>query len=251
MPTRDDLKRVMREGINGTAMPSFKILLRKDQIDALADYVVYLSMRGMVETALKGVIDDMDDEEFEDSEDGTLLPRLIDDLPQRSNKPLAFAQWEEAKVFMPPARDEEMIAQQDAAKIFTDKDKANCFSCHGVTGLGDGPQTNFDSWNEEKKGLSPEIIARRFALPIQRIRPRNFRLGIFRGGRRPVDIYRRIANGIYGTPMPAHKASGPEDMKKLQPYEIWALVDYVRSLAYEEGGARRRKEKYARRKERL
>src|SRR5207248_2464538 len=34
--------------------------------------------------------------------------------------------------------------------------------------------------------------------------PRNLRLGVYRGGRRPLDLYYRIHDGINGTPMPAH-----------------------------------------------
>src|SRR5439155_23515620 len=53
MPTREDLQRTIREGANGTAMPSFKVLLRGDEIEALAEYVMYLSMRGRVELGLR------------------------------------------------------------------------------------------------------------------------------------------------------------------------------------------------------
>ena len=28
--------------------------------------------------------------------------------------------------------------------------KANCFTCHGPTGLGDGQQTDFDVWSKEQ-----------------------------------------------------------------------------------------------------
>jgi len=58
------------------------------------------------------------------------------------------------------------------------------------------------------------------------IRPRNLRAGIFRGGRRPIDLYWRIKNGIAGTPMPA--ASG-----QLSDDDLWHVVDYVRSLQYD------------------
>src|SRR5690606_36005256 len=50
-PTHDDLRRILTEGIPGTAMPSFK-LLPADELDALVHYVKYLSIRGEVERAL-------------------------------------------------------------------------------------------------------------------------------------------------------------------------------------------------------
>ncbi len=50
-PTTDDLKRVVHDGIPGTAMPSFAIL-PPDEQDALVEYVKYLSIRGQTERAL-------------------------------------------------------------------------------------------------------------------------------------------------------------------------------------------------------
>jgi mono/diheme cytochrome c family protein len=137
--------------------------------------------------------------------------------------------------------------------------KVECLKCHGPTGLGDGPQLNFDDWNVKKNdaltkdGRTEAEVAAMWTLPVQRIKPRNLRLGVFRGGRRPVDVYRRIAIGINGTPMPAHAATGPQDAKNLQPAEIWALVDYLLyELPYgEEGELRRQAERPAAHKERL
>ena len=59
----------------------------------------------------------------------------------------------------------------------------------------------------------------------KKIRPRNLRMPVFRGGNRPEDTYRRIINGIEGTPMPSSPTLTPE--------EIWALVAYVRAMPYE------------------
>ena len=66
--------------------------------------------------------------------------------------------------------------------------------------------------------------------------PRNLRQGIYRGGRRPIDIYWRLRNGIDGTPMPAAMmkpdGAGPE-VKGLTEEDLWCLIDYVRNLPYE------------------
>src|SRR5260370_17003623 len=43
-----DLVRTIREGIEGSSMPSFRLLPDKD-IEALASYVAHLSLRGQVE----------------------------------------------------------------------------------------------------------------------------------------------------------------------------------------------------------
>ena len=50
-PTHDDLKRILVNGIPGTAMPSFA-LLPEQEVEALIDYVKYLSVRGEVERRL-------------------------------------------------------------------------------------------------------------------------------------------------------------------------------------------------------
>jgi mono/diheme cytochrome c family protein len=47
-PSRGDLLRTLRQGIEGTAMPSFN-LLPDPELEALASYVIHLSVRGEVE----------------------------------------------------------------------------------------------------------------------------------------------------------------------------------------------------------
>ena len=49
-----------------------------------------------------------------------------------------------------------------------------------------------------------------------------------------MDIYRRIHNGIAGTPMPAaalQPAGAKPDDQRLTPDDLWHLVAYVFSLA--------------------
>tara|TARA_B100000959_G_scaffold287407_1_gene371855 strand:+ start:6408 stop:7952 length:1545 start_codon:yes stop_codon:yes gene_type:complete len=52
---------------------------------------------------------------------------------------------------------------------------------------------------------------------------RNFKKGIFKGGRDDIELYRRIALGMPGTPMPGFDGI-PED-------QIWQMVDYIQSLS--------------------
>ena len=95
----------------------------------------------------------------------------------------------------------------------------------------------------------PEVIHRTVAefmdvgaLKPRTIMPRNLRLGTYRGGRRPLDIYRRVFSGIYGSPMPAQGAAegiaGDEVADdaaggSISRQEIWDVVNYVLSLPYE------------------
>ena len=58
------------------------------------------------------------------------------------------------------------------------------------------------------------------------LRPANLNRGVYKGGRRPIDIYWRIAKGINGAQMPAHYP--PFDEKKM-----WDVVNFVLALPYE------------------
>jgi len=120
---------------------------------------------------------------------------------------------------------------------------ANCVKCHGDSALGDGQTTDYDEWAKEfiNDGKDKKVVSTYVSLgllPPRTIRPRNLRQGVFRGGLRPIDIYWRIMNGIEGTPMPAlatniRKDSDPPEAKKLNPDEVWDIVNYVESLPYE------------------
>jgi mono/diheme cytochrome c family protein len=56
-PTEEDLRTIVHNGVPGTAMPSFA-LLPPDEVNALVEYVKYLSIRGQMETALVNYIAD-------------------------------------------------------------------------------------------------------------------------------------------------------------------------------------------------
>lgn len=68
-PTHDDLKKIVTEGIPGTAMPSFR-LLPEQEVEALVHYVKYLSLRGQMERRLYETLKDLEPEE-----------RIIDPAP--------------------------------------------------------------------------------------------------------------------------------------------------------------------------
>ena len=80
-----------------------------------------------------------------------------------------------------------------------------CSGCHGDDGRGHTPE-NFkrkDSWGFPTRAA-------------------DLTSGMLRGGQEPVDIYRRILNGINGTPMPGFKNS-----LQNEPETIWHLVAFV------------------------
>ncbi len=63
------------------------------------------------------------------------------------------------------------------------------------------------------------------------LRPANINNGPatqYKGGRRPLDLYWRIAKGINGAKMPAHA-------QLLKPEQIWDLVNFVLAMPYDAG----------------
>jgi mono/diheme cytochrome c family protein len=259
-PTHADLVRILHNGIPGSSMPSFA-LLPPVQVDALAEYVKYLAMRGETELSLMRAFFELDDE------DQGKLPEAREFLVAETLEPIA-ARWRDADAARIPVP--EMPAGIDlAASIAKGKelfygDKANCVKCHGITALGDGQANDYDDWNKaivevgkevasgkekasetQTASLSPEQMAQHKAdvawlekfdrvlegdaLRPRTIPPRNLRHGIYRGGRRPLDLYYRIHAGIYGAPMPAAAGTVP-------PEDIWHIVNYVLSLPYQFDG---------------
>jgi mono/diheme cytochrome c family protein len=63
-PLHDDLKKIVIEGIPGTAMPSFR-LLSDQEIEALVEYVKYLAIRGETERQFYNALkDDVSEKDF-------------------------------------------------------------------------------------------------------------------------------------------------------------------------------------------
>jgi mono/diheme cytochrome c family protein len=151
--------------------------------------------------------------------------------------------------------------------------KANCLKCHGPTALGDGQQDDYDDWSkatieftkatndkvgeinslkadlakatgDEAKKVKDQLVAAQkelnerqelvsTLLPPRHAIPRNLREGVYRGGRRPLDLFWRIAAGIRGMPMPGIGPAAPGAQGTLSQQEIWQIVDYVQSLPFE------------------
>ncbi|MDX1964237.1 MAG: cytochrome c [Pirellulales bacterium] len=240
-PTHDDLMRTLVEGLPGSSMPSFRLLPDQDR-EALVEYVKYLTVRGETELALYQMVNDEfpgEDESLpQDQETIVALARTnvdkwINSLAQTIEPPTPPANFGTA----------ESIALGRAA--FFDAKKGNCTSCHGTTALGDGQLIVKDEWSKsvveartvagegtENPDTAALALIDQFSLPVRFLQPRNLRNGIYRGGRRPLDIYYRVHAGIQGSGMSGATAEATPD-------ERWAIVDYVLSLPYEPGGALR------------
>jgi mono/diheme cytochrome c family protein len=247
---RDDLARIIENGIPGTYMPSFK-LLEPDELKAVVEYVRWLAMRGEIEFKLVQILkNDYSQEAVESAISSAresdpnlsyndaraeivteMQEYLAGDWQEEFNDDTKFLaeQWREAEaseaVILPQqARVPNTAESRARGRELYLGQRAKCATCHGDSGLGDGPQTvavqKNPLTNEDYPvpGLFDE-----WGNPIE---PRNLTRGIYRGGRRPVDLYRRIHAGIKGTPMPAFGTV-------LNDNEIWDIVNYVTYLPFE------------------
>jgi mono/diheme cytochrome c family protein len=79
-----------------------------------------------------------------------------------------------------------------------------CSKCHGEDGRG-----------HTKDNIGRDIWG-------HATRAADLSSGMLRGGQEPMDIYRRILNGINGTPMPGFRG-----VLESEPDTIWNLVSYV------------------------
>ncbi|REJ91869.1 MAG: cytochrome c [Planctomycetota bacterium] len=233
---RDDLARIIEEGIPGTYMPSFK-LLTEEESAAIVEYVRWLAMRG--ETELRRIeiltldfraadaetqeeLDEMIQEFAEAKEDD--FPNDFADETEQIADSWRVAQ-EESSVVLPktprtPSSPESIAKGREIYLSAT----AKCVTCHGESGKGDGPQT---------MQVAKDASGQNYPVPGlhddwgRLIEPRNLTTGIYRGGRRPLDLYRRIHSGIKGTPMTGFGTS-------LSDEQIWDLVNYVMSIPFED-----------------
>jgi mono/diheme cytochrome c family protein len=198
-PRREDLKRTLRNGIEGTSMPSFG-LLSDSELEELVSYVIHLSLRGEVESVVMQKL--LGDDNLEDdsvvAETDKQLGRLANYWVQAQAvksliKPDPYPGFSEKSV-------------KNGYKLFIDQSQAGCVSCHKDFGR----QNNYkwDDWGTI-------------------VRPIDFTSGVFRGGRRPIDLYWRIHSGIRGSGMSAF--FGP-----LNSDQIWDLVNFLQVLPYPE-----------------
>lgn len=259
--SRDDLHRIVKYGIPGTYMPSF-LLLGEQETKSVVEYVRWLSIRGEFE---KRTDDDLADYSLDAVEDGVKkalasyeAAKKAGEKPERPAS-LAQAKKEAAEAFAKYLAEEMEVATEDTATFLADawaraeeeasmivpsvgrvaddaasrergrllymSDKTKCYTCHGMLGKGDGAATE-DFW---KKPGSEELYPRRGLHDAwgNLLQPRNLTLGQYRGGRRPVDVFRRVYAGIKGTPMPGFGKTALKDE------EIWDVVNFVMSLQYQ------------------
>lgn len=212
-PRRADLYHVIENGVNGTAMLSFK-RFSPTQIEGLVDYVRMLSIRGETERVLASSFDPDEGFKIEAVQEEYLA------VWEKWDKSGANVIAYDGEV---PAATPEMIER--GRVLYNDATGANCVSCHDENGRGKGASS---------KELDPETGEPRLKKDDwgNELSPRDLTSGIYRGGDRPIDLYRRLYAGINGTYMPAHSTiKDPQGNRKVTDEDLWAIVHYVRSLA--------------------
>jgi mono/diheme cytochrome c family protein len=210
-PRRDDLRRTIANGLDGSPMPQFGAL-RPDEIEALVSYVIHLSMRGEAEyQVMKKAADASGGEDFEREDVRKQL------FAQAAEIAPLWAASARTPIIPDPdpytTDDQRDDAAANGYKLFVSKD-VGCAQCH--TGFGRSSPYQFDSWGTI-------------------VRPRNLTVASLRGGRSPEAIYDRILGGIPGSNMPAHPHLRPNDAEKEKgQHKIWDLVYFVRYLGESE-----------------
>jgi len=256
--SRADLARTVEEGIPGTYMPSFK-LLTPDESESIVEYVLWLAMRGETEYQLvRFLADDYSKEAVKDrvksglekkkagDEDYETAAKIREEFAEAVNDDdipselagmidLMVDRWTAAQQPSAIIAPQENRVKYDAESIargrilYLSKD-LNCVACHGDAGYGDGSQTYSITKDLDTGKENP--LPGLYDAWGQPVPPRNLHTGIYRGGRRPIDLYARVHAGIKGTPMPAFGA-------KLKDQDIWDLVNFIYSVPFEteEAGA--------------
>ncbi|MFO0843131.1 MAG: c-type cytochrome [Gemmataceae bacterium] len=203
-PRKDDLLRTLDKGIDGTSMPAFGLLPRRE-LEQLASYVIHLSLRGQVEyetlyTLVKNraSIPEGDDgvKRFVYQQAALLTSQWALMTKLEVNKPPAYPYGDDS--------DKEKTAESIRRGHQLFLNKGICITCH--YDYGRQSAYRYDTWGTV-------------------VRPRNLTDPSYRGGRRPIDIYWRISGGI-----------PPSGMSKLPDgtteQETWDLVNFVQALPY-------------------
>ncbi len=231
-PRREDLHRVIQLGVEGTSMPAHN-LLSDSEIDALVSYVIHLSIRGESEYQTIRQWFEFKNDTLEKN------PSL--------NMPLsAFLRIQAVKI-----ADSWLSSQEPSVKIEPVEYPESYKTFDGLKRSVLRGQALFNANKEafmdtslftadEVKGRLKSLegaackqchvdYGRRAKFKWDKwgtlVRARNFTTGVFRGGRRPVDLYYRIHSGIPGSGMLIQG-------NVLKGEEIWDLVNFVQALPY-------------------
>jgi hypothetical protein len=265
-PLREDLLRVLRKGIEGTSMPAFGAVsgdqfgfLPEEELQRLVSYVIHLSLRGQVEfeimtALLRGQELDSSISDYGGERLGALASYWVEaskyQIVPVSAETYAADEFKKLKALVetPPAKEklaeeieklvrtkpfgaeelkkllaplvpaslsehdrERLIASSREASVirgyqlFT-SEKGGCIKCH--KDFGRRNNWLYDDWGTV-------------------VRPLDVTVGVYRGGRRPIDLFWRIHSGINAANMPAADA----DLRAHED-QLWDLVNFVQAAPF-------------------
>jgi len=228
--SREDLRRTVRQGLAGTYMPSF-LLMKSEELDAIIEYVRFLAMRGEVERRLLAHLKDLlpDDDGTPPADLKTLEKELaVDGFAEALADAAALVaeNWTNAEdpqngVLPTMARLPDTPQSRLKGRNLFISTKVNCAKCHGEGGRGNGGfLDDFHKNPETQQNYDPPGLRDAWH---NIIRPRNLTSGVYRGGRRPLDVFRRVSVGIKATPMAGFATNVLEE-------DRWHIVNYVLSI---------------------
>ncbi len=174
LPTNEDLFRTVSRGLSGTGMQAFDSDLIKNGLSEDERWAVIAYIKTFAQ-------------EFADPE--------LD--PVKTGKVIALPANR-------PPMDAETIAKGKEAF-----ERAKCWSCHGMSGRGDGNK----EFREDDWGFTIRI--RNVTHPWK-----------IKAGASVEQIYMRFTSGISGTPMPSF-------IKSLNEEERWYVATYIKSLQHQ------------------
>jgi mono/diheme cytochrome c family protein len=218
-PRRDDLVRVITWGAKGTSMPSFRWMADEDRA-AVIDYVMLLSHRGELELNLVQEVQfELDDPAGDEPTAEERKSLNLDLNPQSVAQIVRRVEgfWAQAplQVVQPTVPNPPMTEETIRLGAIAFQQQA-CTKCHGADGRG-GRRPDVDPNNLPKDDWGHVAFAA------------DLTSGMLHGGRRPIDVYRRISAGINGTPMPAFEGAYRDS-----PETFWHLTHFIVSVV--EGG---------------
>jgi mono/diheme cytochrome c family protein len=204
-PRRADLLRTIRYGLRGTAMPAFGLLPDADR-EALAGFVVYLSVRGQVEFQTLAAL--ADEATGEEGTGGDVVGFA------RSRLGVILGEWEKAEASPPTAA--EPFPDDDARQtpaylasvarghdVFVSEAGAGCAKCH--ENYGRTAALKYDVWGTVVR--PPDLTA---------TKPK--------AGDGAEELTARARHGIAPSGMPAHPTLTADQLRD--------VVRFVRALPY-------------------
>jgi mono/diheme cytochrome c family protein len=196
-PRKDDIVRTIHEGIEGSSMPSFRLLPDED-LDSIASYVIHLSIRGETEFGVMRTF-------LTGEPEGSVQENVEQYLAA------VAGWWQTAQDSMiKPTGSEPKLNEASVQRGFNlfiqAKEGVGCIGCH--TDYGRQAPHKYDYWGTI-------------------VRPANIVAGVYRGGRRPIDLYWRIYAGINGTGMTAFG-----NTEGITSEKLWDLVHFLQVVPY-------------------